>query len=36
MKVGLLGFGKTGKAVASVLLQSKEVNIQWVDRKSVV
>lgn len=34
MKVGLLGFGKTGKAVASVLLQSEEVNLQWVVRKS--
>lgn len=34
MKVGLLGFGKTGKAVASVLLQSREVNLQWVVRKS--
>ena len=34
MKVGLLGFGKTGKAVASVLLQSDEVNLQWVVRKS--
>ena len=29
-----MGFGKTGKAVASVLLQSKEVNLQWVVRKS--
>lgn len=34
MKVGLLGFGKTGKAVASVLLQSDEVKLQWVVRKS--
>jgi len=34
MKVGLLGFGKTGKAVASVLLQSREVKLQWVVRKS--
>lgn len=34
MKVGLMGFGKTGKAVASVLLQSKEVNLQWVIRKT--
>jgi len=34
MKVGLLGFGKTGKAVASVLLQSEEVKLQWVVRKS--
>ncbi|QWV96454.1 dihydrodipicolinate reductase [Geomonas nitrogeniifigens] len=34
MKVGLIGFGKTGKAVASVLLQSKETNLQWVVRRS--
>lgn len=34
MKVGLMGFGKTGKAVASVLLQSQETNLQWVVRKS--
>ncbi len=34
MKVGLIGFGKTGKAVASVLLQSREVNLQWVLRKT--
>ncbi|MDD2856098.1 MAG: dihydrodipicolinate reductase C-terminal domain-containing protein [Desulfuromonadaceae bacterium] len=34
MKVGLLGFGKTGKAVASILLQSEEVKLQWVIRKS--
>uniref|UniRef100_C6E3G6 4-hydroxy-tetrahydrodipicolinate reductase n=1 Tax=Geobacter sp. (strain M21) TaxID=443144 RepID=C6E3G6_GEOSM len=34
MKVGLLGFGKTGKAVASVLLQSDETILQWVVRKS--
>lgn len=34
MKVGLLGFGKTGKAVASILLQSEEVSLQWVLRKT--
>lgn len=34
MKVGLIGFGKTGKAVASVLLQSPETNLQWVVRQS--
>lgn len=34
MKVGLMGFGKTGKAVASVLLESKKVNLQWVLRQS--
>lgn len=34
MKVGLMGFGKTGRAVASVLLESKETNLQWVLRRS--
>jgi len=36
MKVGLIGFGKTGKAVASVLLQNKELCLQWVLRQSTV
>ena len=34
MKVGLIGFGKTGRAVASVLLESKFTNLQWVIRQS--
>lgn len=34
MKVGLMGFGRTGKSVASVLLETKEVNLQWVIRQS--
>jgi len=34
MKVGLMGFGKTGKAVASILLQSQETKLQWVVRRS--
>lgn len=34
MKVGLLGFGKTGKAVATALLTSPDVELQWVIRKS--
>lgn len=34
MKVGLIGFGKTGKAVASILLESKEVDLQWVVRRT--
>jgi 4-hydroxy-tetrahydrodipicolinate reductase len=34
MRVGLFGFGKTGKAVATVLLQSEEVELCWVLRKS--
>lgn len=34
MKVGLIGFGKTGRAVASVLLKSERTRLQWVLRKS--
>lgn len=34
MKAGLIGFGKTGKAVASILLQSQETKLQWVVRRS--
>lgn len=34
MKVGLIGFGKAGKAVASVLLNSNDVRLEWVIRSS--
>lgn len=34
MKVGLFGFGRAGKAVASVLLQSEETYLCWVIRKT--
>lgn len=34
MKVGLVGFGRTGRPVASVLLRSKETCLEWVLRKS--
>jgi 4-hydroxy-tetrahydrodipicolinate reductase len=34
MKVGLIGFGKTGRAIAAVLLESKFTNLQWVIRQS--
>lgn len=34
MRVGLMGFGKTGKAVASVLLHDKSMDLRWVVRKS--
>ncbi|MCH7337273.1 dihydrodipicolinate reductase C-terminal domain-containing protein [Acinetobacter sp. NIPH 2699] len=34
MKVGIIGFGKTGRAVASVLLESQKTNLQWVIRQS--
>ncbi|MDZ4669022.1 MAG: dihydrodipicolinate reductase C-terminal domain-containing protein [bacterium] len=33
MKVGLVGFGKTGKAVANVILQNKDFSLQWVLRQ---
>ncbi|MDP4226168.1 MAG: dihydrodipicolinate reductase C-terminal domain-containing protein [Bacteroidota bacterium] len=36
MKVGLIGFGKAGKAVASVVLQNKEFSLEWVLRQSMV
>lgn len=34
-KVGLVGFGKTGKAVANVILQHENYSLEWVVRKSV-
>jgi 4-hydroxy-tetrahydrodipicolinate reductase len=34
MKIGLIGFGKTGKAVANVILQNTEFCLEWVLRKS--
>ncbi|MCL2135313.1 MAG: dihydrodipicolinate reductase [Candidatus Bathyarchaeota archaeon] len=34
MRVGLVGFGKAGKAVATVLLQSEEADLCWVVRKT--
>ncbi len=36
MKVGLFGFGRAGRAVATVLLQSEETCLCWVIRKSKV
>lgn len=34
MNVGLIGFGKTGRAVAGVLLESKNICLRWVLRRS--
>jgi len=34
MKVGLFGFGKTGKAVASAILKHKNFDLEWVLRRS--
>jgi 4-hydroxy-tetrahydrodipicolinate reductase len=36
MKVGLFGFGRAGRAVATVLLQSEAAYLCWVIRKSTV
>lgn len=30
MKIGLIGFGRTGKAVANVILLNKEYSLEWV------
>lgn len=34
LKVGLIGFGRTGKSVASVLLHSSDTTLEWVIRHS--
>jgi 4-hydroxy-tetrahydrodipicolinate reductase len=34
MKIGLIGFGKAGKAVASVILQNHQHSLEWVLRNS--
>jgi 4-hydroxy-tetrahydrodipicolinate reductase len=36
MRIGLIGFGKTGKPVASVILQNKEFRLEWVLRRSTL
>ncbi|MCA0444991.1 MAG: dihydrodipicolinate reductase [Bacteroidetes bacterium] len=34
MKIGLMGFGKTGKAVAATVLRNKDMILEWVVRRS--
>jgi 4-hydroxy-tetrahydrodipicolinate reductase len=34
MKIGLVGFGKTGKAVASVLINEEALKLEWVLRRN--
>ncbi len=34
MNVGLIGFGKTGKAVARTLIREEGINLKWIIRKS--
>ena len=36
MKVGLIGFGKTGKAVANVILQNTQISLEWVLRQKTL
>lgn len=36
MNVGLIGFGKTGKAVARTLIREEGINLKWVMRKSEI
>ena len=36
MKVGLIGFGKTGKMVASVLINEEAFSLEWVIRRNPV
>jgi 4-hydroxy-tetrahydrodipicolinate reductase len=36
LKIGLIGFGKTGKAVASVILQNNEFCLEWVFRRTTI
>lgn len=35
MKVGLIGFGNTGRSVATVLLKNPSVSLEWVLRRNV-
>lgn len=34
MKIGLIGFGKAGKAVANIILQNPDFTLEWVLRRS--
>lgn len=34
MKTGIIGFGRAGRSVSSILLESKKTNLQWVLRRS--
>lgn len=34
MKIGLMGFGKTGKSVATVIIENKSICLSWVIRQS--
>lgn len=36
LKVGLIGFGKTGKSVANLILQNQDFSLEWVLRQSTL
>ena len=36
MKIGLIGFGRTGKAVAAAILENKEFSLEWVYRRKTL
>lgn len=36
MNIGLIGFGKTGKAVARTLIREEGINLKWVIRRSEI
>lgn len=36
IRIGQIGFGRTGRAVAQVLIESKKTNLKWVVRKSKI
>ncbi|MDR2148284.1 MAG: hypothetical protein LBE91_17710 [Tannerella sp.] len=35
IKIGLIGFGKTGRAVANVILQNEEFTLEWVFKQNL-
>ncbi len=36
IRIGLFGFGKTGRMVAKELLNDSEIELVWVMRRSVI
>ena len=36
IRIGLIGFGKTGKAVANVLLQQRDIHFKWVVKQNAL
>ena len=32
LKVGMIGFGKTGRSVATIILENPDISLEWVIR----